>query len=403
MFSDPLDSFDFTENHAVNILNNLIPDEASLTNLDSVQRKLRDDQRSLQQEIVILRNELHKDQNPERMQVIQELISELLSQMARIREKATESEAVVREITKDIQVLDLAKKNILHSITALKRFQMLVNALAQLEGQIRGKNYGQISQTLSAVKEFSAIFKTYTAVERVAAVWKKVQEMQAVIGSMIDEDFNAFFFHDNIKAPKPAILSDACLVVDVLGHDVRDHLIDRYCSIELKEYRRVFRANDEAGQIDNISRRFAWFRRILMNHYDEEGYAEIFPPEWQVGEHLCARFVDITRFDSPSFRGPATNLTRSLIQGRCDSGIVKECSFLTVTMLLDALKQTLEFEQSMAKRFGMPFSKIIQYCSNREPKAISSAFDPHMGVFVDAQEKLVLMSRPGTVFFRIMN
>ncbi len=45
--------------------------------------------------------------------------------MARIREKATESEAVVREITKDIQVLDLAKKNITRSITALKRFQML--------------------------------------------------------------------------------------------------------------------------------------------------------------------------------------------------------------------------------------------------------------------------------------
>ena len=53
----------------------------------------------------------------------------------------------------------------------------------------------------------------------------------------------------------------------------------------------------KAGQIDNISRRFAWFRRILVNHYDEEGYAEVFPPDWRVGEHLCARFVDITRYD----------------------------------------------------------------------------------------------------------
>lgn len=45
--------------------------------------------------------------------------------MNRIREKASESEAIVRDITKDIQVLDLAKKNILQSVTALKRFQML--------------------------------------------------------------------------------------------------------------------------------------------------------------------------------------------------------------------------------------------------------------------------------------
>lgn len=45
--------------------------------------------------------------------------------MSRIREKAAESEAIVRDITKDIQILDLAKKNLALSVTALKRFQML--------------------------------------------------------------------------------------------------------------------------------------------------------------------------------------------------------------------------------------------------------------------------------------
>lgn len=45
--------------------------------------------------------------------------------MSRIREKATESEAVVRNITKDIQVLDLAKKNLITSMTVMKRLQML--------------------------------------------------------------------------------------------------------------------------------------------------------------------------------------------------------------------------------------------------------------------------------------
>jgi hypothetical protein len=45
--------------------------------------------------------------------------------MSLIREKATESEAVVRNITKDIQVLDTAKKNLILSMTTLKRLQML--------------------------------------------------------------------------------------------------------------------------------------------------------------------------------------------------------------------------------------------------------------------------------------
>jgi hypothetical protein len=87
--------------------------------------------------------------------------------MSRIREKATESEAVVQNITKDIQVLDLAKKNLILSMTTLKRLQMLgmslvfffivfflrwhraVNALTQLEDLIQEKKYDEIAQTLS--------------------------------------------------------------------------------------------------------------------------------------------------------------------------------------------------------------------------------------------------------------
>ena len=57
--------------------------------------------------------------------MIDEFIQDLLGQVSRIREKATESEAVVRNITKEIQVLDLAKRNLILSMTTLKRLQML--------------------------------------------------------------------------------------------------------------------------------------------------------------------------------------------------------------------------------------------------------------------------------------
>ena len=70
------------------------------------------------------------------------------------------------------------------------------------------------------------------------------------------------------------------MVVDVLGPDVRTHLIERFVALELKEYRRIFRTNDEAGQLDNITRRFAWFRRLLQNHEIEHG--RVFPAEWRV-------------------------------------------------------------------------------------------------------------------------
>lgn len=141
----------------------------------------------MQQEVDRLVDLLKQDQDPERMQLIQENISvcvdvlvshlaprpteqqDLLTQMTQIREKATESEAIVRNITKEIQMLDTAKQNLTLSMTALKRFQMLgtslvssrssnltfssVNALEQLDGLLKERKYGDMAQTLGVRRQ----------------------------------------------------------------------------------------------------------------------------------------------------------------------------------------------------------------------------------------------------------
>ena len=89
-------------------------------------------------------------------------------------------------------------------------------------------------------------------------------------------------------------LAESCLVIDVLGDEARDRLITWYCNLQLKEYRNVFRGNEEAGGLDNSSRRYAWLRRILGT-YDEE-HAQIFPLHWKVNEALCKAFCDTTRY-----------------------------------------------------------------------------------------------------------
>ena len=149
--------------------------------------------------------------------------------MSRIREKATESEAVVRNITKDIQVLDLAKKNLILSMTTLKRLQMLGAspewyfvdlltdmAFSQRVNTARGFNPGEevprdgpnticeqysfffLTSTyfvfsLQAVKQISASFKPYTSVQRISQVWRRVQELQGEIRSHLDADFDKLY------------------------------------------------------------------------------------------------------------------------------------------------------------------------------------------------------------------
>ncbi|CAL1706403.1 unnamed protein product [Somion occarium] len=347
----------------VTILNSYFPD---------VQSGLADKERELQKQIDELQQELRTDQDPNRMQLIQEMISDLLGQISRIREKATESEAVVRSITKEIQVLDLAKKNLILSMTTLKRLQMLVSAFSQLEGQVKSSQYADIAQSLAAVKQICDSFKPYMSVPRISQIRRRVQELQSELKSKIDMEWEKFYAQDPARPVKPSTVAAACQVIDVIGSDIRAQFVDRYVALELKEYRRIFRATDEAGQLDNLSRRFAWFRRLLQTHENETG--RVFPAEWRAAWYLVAKFAEITRDDMTVL-------------------LSKAGSKLTVKQLLDTLQETLEFENSIRQRYATPFEDILKTTqpavATRPSRTISSAFEPHMGVFIDAQDKVL--------------
>jgi len=128
--------------------------------------------------------------------------------------------------------------------------------------------------------------------------------------------------------------------------DGRNHIVERYLQLQLAEYRRIFRSTDEvsrkrcaggntsdyqAGQLDNVPRRYAWFRRVLKHHDEED--ASLFPAHWDVTRLLVASFAEYTRTDLGNVLGKSTP---------------------AVSTLLDALQSTVDFETGFAKRFEMP-------------------------------------------------
>ena len=133
-------------------------------------------------------------------------------------------------------------------------------------------------------------------------------------------------------------MPESALVIDAIGPDAKASLIDWYCSLQLREYRRIFRATDEAGQLDNVSRRFAWFRRILKIHEDE--HAPAFLDHWHAERWLLRKFADVTKED---LRG----------------ALIREQSRLNVATLMEALNSTLEFEATMARKYNVPFEELI--------------------------------------------
>jgi hypothetical protein len=137
-------------------------------------------------------------------------------------------------------------------------------------------------------------------------------------------------------------------------------------------------ADIQAGQLDNVPRRYAWFRRVLKHHDEED--AALFPSHWDVTRLLVASFAEYTRVDLSNVLGK---------------------SVPAVSTLLDALQSTVDFETGFANRFEMPVSNLSRkslrkfedvtaggpHSQTLTKWTISSIFDKYFSVYVDAQDR----------------
>lgn len=109
--------------------------------------------RAIKNDITSLQADLIREQDPSRMQEIQASISvrqvvripdypaqegdaqELVVQINTIKDKSAQAEDIVRTITKDIQRLDTAKKNLTSAMIAVRRWKMLGECLNSIGGR----------------------------------------------------------------------------------------------------------------------------------------------------------------------------------------------------------------------------------------------------------------------------
>ena len=303
-------------------------------------------------------------------------LAELFEKVEGVRQRAIETEEAITEMTADIKRLDNTKKNLTLSMTALKRLQMLTTAYEQLRGLSTSRQYRECAQLLQAVIQLMAHFKSYRSIDQIATLSRNVSDLQRELLEQVCEDFEVTFAKGEI-GQRRGILAEACSVMDALGENARSRLITWYCNTQLREYRQLFRGSEEAGSLENISMRYSWFKRMLKT-YDNE-HAALFPPSWRVNELLANTFCEGTRED---FRGILSKLSR-----RADG------QTMDVDLLLKCLQETLDFEHSLEKKFSNTSRASMDTVSSSDDKppifshAISEAFEPHLNIWVEAQDK----------------
>lgn len=359
-------------------LNAIFSHPSSLSYIPKAARALRAYQKDLDHEISIhLQQQSRSDvDSVKRIQVAKADLAELFQKVEGVRQRAIETEEAITEMTADIKRLDNTKKNLTHSMTALKRLQMLTTAYEQLRGLSSSRQYRECAQLLQAVIQLMAHFKSYRSIDQIATLSRNVSDLQREMLEQVCEDFEVNFAKGEV-AQRRGMLAEACVVMDALGDNARSRLITWYCNTQLREYRQLFRGSEEAGSLDNISRRYSWFKRMLKTYDDE--HAAMFPPSWRVNELLANAFCESTRED---FKGI---LQRSIRKANGQT--------LDVNLLLSCLQETLDFEHSLEKRFMTTSRASMDTLSSNDEKspvfsqAISEAFEPYLSIWVEAQDK----------------
>ena len=318
---------------------------STLSSVGRASRALQKYQDDLDAEISAAEREQSKADSDslQRIQDAKEELGELFSKVEEVRERAIRTEETIAEMTADIKRLDHTKKNLTLSMTALKRLHMLTTAYEQLRGLSQTRQYRECAQLLQAVIQLMAHFKSYRSIDQIATLSRGVADLQREMLEQVCEDFEVSFAKGEIGQKKD-MLAEGCLVMDALGDSARSRLINWYCNTQLREYRQIFRGNEEAGSLDNISRRYSWFKRLLRT-YDEE-HARLFPPHWRLNEILANAFCENTRED---FRGILSRLVRKA-----------EGQSLNVDLLLSCLQETLDFEHQLERRFTNAVSQTEQ-------------------------------------------
>lgn len=318
------------------------------------------------------------------MQTAQAELASLFQRIEGVRTRALQTERDITTMTAEIKRLDGTKRNLTLSMTALKRLQMLTTAYEQLRGLARTRQYRECAGLLLAVLQLMKHFNSYRSIEQIAVLSRNVADLQRELLEQVCEDFEIAFAKGEISGRRP-VLVEACLVADALGDMAKSRLITWYVNTELREYRQVFRGNDEAGNLDNIGRRYAWFKRMLKTHEDE--HAVIFPPHWRVNEMLAMAFCDGTRED---FKGILEKSMRRADGHKID-----------VNLLLSCLQETMDFEQGLEKRFSneLPRASIDTLSSSDDRTqnfngSISSAFEPYLSLWVESQDKILASMIP---------
>lgn len=392
--ADPLDAENF---NAVDYINKQFPNEDSLGGLSAFIGQLKAQQHEIEEGIkgAVRRQAAFGRRARADLGDAKLAVRELFERIKAIKSKAEQSEDLVSDVCRDIKSLDVAKRNLTLTVTALKRLVMLVTALEQLRSTAECRHYEQASSLIHAVEELSGHFQELSHVPRVADLLERKATVFSDLKQQILEDYTCL--HGGIgSASRFEQLPEgwgtaAAKCVDAIGPGMKREVVTQFCLRLLEGYKDIFQPPKEASGLETAERRFAWLKRSLREYDDK--YKSQFPESWRVPCGLCDLFCHVTR--------------QHLVE-------ILDTTHHTVDpeLMVRVLLKSIDFENELARKWAdapeeaktvaLPVMKYPDVLSDfKAPEGsedfaprfrgiISECFDAYLGTWVRHEEKQLL-------------
>jgi hypothetical protein len=223
--------------------------------------------------------------------------------------------------------------------------------------------YKEAANLLDAVKQFMIHFEKYKHITIIYDLNNRIEQIREFLTRKIKKMFHELSQNIDTVADAelalPSIpgglktIAESCLVVDSLGPIVKRQLLDDFVQVQLTSYENLFGPNREHCTLNDMERRWAWFKRLLK--YIESKFKTIFPTHWRIQLRLCLEFIERTKMHLISLLTEYENQENS-----------------NVDILLKALNSSLRFEREMGDKFNL-LKELKESQAKDEAKAKAKA------------------------------
>lgn len=298
-------------------------------------------------------------------------ISKVFSSFEETKKLASETKVSIASFTHSITHLDNAKRNLTLSLNFFQNLKILTDCFIACQDLLKSGTYKEMVdpfRIMSSLAEQN--LADYTAIDEVNALLASVNRLKADTLARIKKDYERVLsiagksdpgtpISQNLELLQTDLREGACRLLESSSGSKLE-LTDWCISKFLYDLKEIFNTDDEAGSLENISRRYAYFKKVLNDF--TSNYASYFMPEWDMPRLITEEFLSIT----------SKHLEILLKLEFRDKNP-------SIELFINSLQTTQEFENYINVRFSHRI----------KAKRLSSLFEPYLTLWISNQDKVL--------------